>query len=305
MRSAPDFRKELPFVQERGVAFEGEGGFYASRINEGGSVQFIRNPPIPLKEWVIKSFGDTEPVEIDYVPGTCYKRIWRPLVCTGTLHKTISQEKLNDSLVSLRILLSKLEDLFETVEPSANNSSAYGHKIREILLLACMEVESSLSAVLKENNYSSPGRLTTNDYVKLLEPMLLDGYELSLQSHPNFPPFSPFKGWEVKHPTGSLTWYDAYNKTKHDREDELKLATLGNAVMAVGAAVVVFYAQFGLHFATGVFDQKSLLIRNIFRLVTLDFKKYDMQFYIPKMTLQTGLSATPSPEWNVVDYPFL
>jgi hypothetical protein len=59
-----------------------------------------------------------------------------------------------------------------------------------------MEVESSWTAVLKENGYPSRGRLTTNDYVKLLHPMFLDGYEQSLQSYPTFPAFTPFKGWD-------------------------------------------------------------------------------------------------------------
>lgn len=304
MKSGPDFREERTFAPERGVAFEGEGGIFTSSVNMGGPVGFGGDLSIPLKEWVVKSLGDTGAVETDYLPGTCFRRIWRPLVCAGTLYKTIDQKKLNDSFVSLRMLLSKLVDLFETVEPNTANSSVYGHKIREILLLACMEVESSLSAVLKENGYSSAGRLTTNDYVKLFQPMLLDGYELALQSYPDFPPFSPFKGWDAKQPTGSLTWYDAYNKTKHDREDELKLATLGNAVMAVGAAVVVFHAQFGLNFGTGVLDQKSPVIRNVFRIVTLDFKKYEREFYIPRVFLQAGTSPTPSPDWNVINYPF-
>ncbi len=306
IRSGSDFSEERSFLHERGVALEGEGGFFASGLNEGGLAHFIGNPSVTLKEWVTGSFGDTAPVESSYVPGTCYKRIWRPLVCVGTLSKTISQEKLYDSFVSLRMLLNKLEDLFETLEPSEANLSAYGHKIREILLLACMEVESSWSAVLKENGYSPAGRLTTNDYVKLLEPMLLDGYELSLQSYPHFPPFTPFKDWDVSNPTGSLPWYDAYNKTKHDREEELKLATLSNAVMAVGAVVVMFHAQFGLNFGTGVFDQKSPIIRNIFRIVTTGFKKYERAFYIPRMTLQAGTPPTPTPDWNwdLVNYPF-
>lgn len=208
-KCGPYFGEECSFLHKRGVAFEGERAFFASGLNEGGIIHFISTPSMTLKEWVARSFGDTEPVESEYIPGTCHKRISRPLVCSGTLYKTVSQEKLNGSFVSLRMLLNKLEDLFETVEPSESNLSAYGHRIRKILLLACMEVESSWSAVLKENGYSSNGQFTTNDYVKLCEPMLLDGYELSLQSYPHFPSFTPFKDWEVSNPTKSLAWYDA------------------------------------------------------------------------------------------------
>ncbi len=157
----------------------------------------------------------------------------------------------------------------------------------------------------KENCYSSTGNLTTKDYVKLLTAMLLDGYRLSLQSYPTFPSFAPFEGWSAAHPTQSLVWYDAYNKTKHDREENLKLATLHNAVQAVGAAVVMFHAQFGLNFGTGVFDQKTPVIRNVFRIVT-DFKKHWQECYIPKLTVaqNASLNPTPSFDWIPINYQF-
>jgi hypothetical protein len=201
--------------------------------------------------------------------------------------------------------LSKLEELFETIEPSKENLSAYGLKIREVLLLACMEVESSWSAVLKENKYTTTGALTTNDYVKLLTPMALDSYKLSLRSYPHFPAFTPFENWDAQRPTASLAWYDAYNKTKHDREENLKLGTLHNAVQAVGAAVVMFYAQFGLNFGTGTFDQKNPVIRNTFNVIT-DFDKHWKECYIPKLTVVDAAIPNPVPsfDWALVDYPF-
>jgi hypothetical protein len=282
--------------------------FFASGVNHGGEVHCV---PIPgstftdLNDWVAKSFGDTQPKESDYVLGTFYKRMWRPVACGGRPNHILYQEKLNESFVSLRILLTKLENLFETIEPNKDNLLVYGHKIREVILLACMEVESSLAAVLKENAYISSARLTTNDYVKLLAPMFLDAYQLSLQSYPSFPSFTPFAGWDLNNPTTSLGWYDAYNKTKHDREENLKSATLENAVYAVGASVVMFHAQFGLNFGTGFFDQKSPLIRNIFRIIT-KFEKYEKEFYIPKFELQSE-SGKASPmvlDWTALNYQF-
>jgi hypothetical protein len=222
-RQGSNFDQDFFFHHERGVAFEGANVFFASGVNHGGEVHSARTPSTTfgdLKDWVTKSFGDAQPVESNYILGTYYKRIWRPLACGGRPPNVVYQEKLNESFVSLRILLTKLENLFETIEPNQANLSAYGHKIREIILLACMEVESSWTAVLKENGYSS-ARLSTNDYVKLLKPMFLDAYELSLQSYPHFPKFTPFGGWDGSNPTTSLSWYDAYNKTKHDREENL------------------------------------------------------------------------------------
>ncbi|MHB8651946.1 MAG: hypothetical protein ACYC8S_02310 [Minisyncoccota bacterium] len=307
-KQEPKFAQDFFFHHECGVAFEGQDAFFASGVNHGGEVHFVKVSSatfIDIKDWVTKSFGDSEPVESNYILGTYYKRMWRPLACGSRPFNIAYQEKLNESFVSLRILLGKLENLFETIEPNKDNLLVYGHKIREVILLACMEVESSWTAVLKENGYSSP-RLTTKDYVKLLNPMLLDGYELSLQSYPNFPTFTPFQGWDVSKPTASLNWYDSYNKTKHDREENLKSATLENAVYAIGAAVVMFHAQFGLNFGTGFFDQKSPIIRNIFKIVTTGFEKYEKEFYIPKFELDSH-SGKPNPlmlDWTAINYPF-
>jgi hypothetical protein len=307
-KSGTDFRNNFSFHHEHGVAFHNQDALFASGVNHGGSVHFAtsNNPSlIVLKDWIAKSFGDTNPVESTYIPGTVYKRIFRPLASTGSFYRAISQE-LTESFVSLRILLNKLEELFETLEPAKENLSAYGHKIREILLLACMEVESSWSAVLKDNAYASPsGRLTTNDYVKLLTPMLLDSYELSLQSYPRLPSFTPFVNWDASYPTESLTWYDAYNKTKHDREENLKFATLQNAIHSVGAAVVMFHAQFGFQFGLTGMDQKGPVIRNVFRIVS-HFDKYPHECYKPKYELLESTAPTPTPsfDWQSINYPF-
>ncbi|SRR5713101_3878112 len=146
-----DFKQEFNFPHERGVAFYFDNTFFASGVNEGGSVHFLEVSHASLaslKVWIAKTFADTNPIESQYKPGTIYKRMYRPLASGGSFYRAILQEKVTESFVSLHILLKKLEELFETVEPTEANLSAYGHKIREILLLACMEVESSWSAVL-------------------------------------------------------------------------------------------------------------------------------------------------------------
>src|SRR5229473_2860380 len=98
-----DFKQEFNFPHERGVAF-----------------------------YFDKTFADTNPIESQYKPGTIYKRMYRPLASGGSFYRAILQEKVTESFVSLHILLKKLEELFETVEPTEANLSAYGHKIREI-----------------------------------------------------------------------------------------------------------------------------------------------------------------------------
>jgi hypothetical protein len=63
--------------------------------------------------------------------------------------------------------------------------------------------------------------------------------------YPNLRTFSPFSKWNASAATKSIPWYDAYNQTKHNRERDFGVATLENAIDAVVAAVIVFYAQFG------------------------------------------------------------
>jgi hypothetical protein len=141
--------------------------------------------------------------------------------------------------------------------------------------------------------------------MKLLTPMLLDSYQLSLQSYPHFPPFTPFGGWDAAAPTKSLTWYDAYNKTKHDREENLKFATLQNAVQAVGATVVMFHAQFGLQSGLTGVEHKNSIIHNIFRIVT-NFNKQQRECYIPRLDVLANAPPTPTPsfDWKEINHPF-
>lgn len=127
-------------------------------------------------------------------------------------------------------------------------------------------------------------------------------YTLSLQSYPGFPQISPFKDWDPGNPTASLDWYDAYNRTKHDREDNLSLATLDNAVKSVGAAVVMFYAQFGFTLGPTGGDLKSPIIRNIFRS-QVDFEKHWQECYVPRFTLVDNDPKPLSSDWTPTNYP--
>jgi len=148
------------------------------------------------------------------------------------------------SAVSCSRLIRRLESLFGVIESSNANKNAYGQAPRDLLLLASMEVESALAGVLREHGYT-PGNWTTRDYVRLRDVLCLDSFEVSLHDYPNYPPFCPFAGWTPEQPTQSIAWYDAYNKVKHNREENMELATLGHALESVGAALVVFCAQFG------------------------------------------------------------
>ena len=309
-----NFTQEINFSHQRGVAYESNNIYFASGINRGGHVLFLSAEEakrMSLEKWIELSFGDSQPASIEKMPGRIYKRIFRPIAIPNSgLPRGISydEEVLVSSAVSLKMLIRRMETLFETVEPVGANLKTYGHSIRELLLLACMEVESAWSAVLRDNGYSSRATFSTNDYVKLAAPMLLDAYELSLSSYSGFPSFYPFKNWDMTKPTQSLDWYDAYNKTKHDRETYLSLATLENVVRAVGAVVVMFNAQFGYRPLIPGSHQFEGPVQNIFKFVTIDMEKYEKEFYLPEMTLDLSqpehLKAQGSLQWKAENYPF-
>jgi hypothetical protein len=60
-----------------------------------------------------------------------------------------------------------------------------------------------------------------------------------------------------------LTWYDAYNKTKHNADAHLADATLGNATTAVAAVVVMLLAQFGVKDVVATDAGKMFLIERV------------------------------------------
>ena len=198
-----------------GVAYFSAARWWYSGLNFGGSTLAV---PITdqdvgaIKVWIGETFGDLKPLESTYRPGTAYRRISLPLNTVGSMHNAVDTNALTQSFVALKLLLTKMQDFFETVDPAEGNMQAYSHKIRELLLLAAMEVEAPWTAVLRANGYAEP-RPTTKDDVKLLAPMLLDGFGLKLRSYPEFPLLTPYKGWSVQAPTQSLGWYDALSRT--------------------------------------------------------------------------------------------
>jgi hypothetical protein len=148
------------------------------------------------------------------------------------------------SLSQLALLCERLAFVFRTIEPESTNLEAYGHEIRNLFIIACTEVETQWKAILNANHYTGD-RWTTNDFVKLLAPLRLADYEINLPLYPGIPALSPFHKWNANQPTQSLTWYDAYNATKHDREKNFSQATMSNVINAIAACAILLIAQFG------------------------------------------------------------
>jgi hypothetical protein len=115
----------------------------------------------------------------------------------------------------------------------------------------CIEVEANFRAILKENIYSPTTRAgesipekkwNIDHFKKVNKTHHLDEYSVEL-------PFwkggsnirRPFQEWKTG-PT--LSWYQAYNQSKHDRLNNFELACFGNLIDAYTGLFVLLSSQF-------------------------------------------------------------
>ena len=88
------------------------------------------------------------------------------------------------------------------VNPADDNLETFGGAIRDIIILACTEVEAQWKGVLEAHNVNpiNGRQYNTRDYVKLLPAMRLDAYEVKLIRIPDCPT-GPFIRWNADEPT--------------------------------------------------------------------------------------------------------
>ena len=157
------------------------------------------------------------------------------------------------------------------VEPSKEGLKAYSHKARELLFLACSDLECSL----KKYNFGKNDSM--KDYVKLTEYIDLTRYKLSLVGYTNPYKCCPFENWSKEEPSKSISWYDAYNKLKHNRDKNFHLATLENCINAIAANIILFAVRYSPRYLYEKDDVCSNLIKS-----SLDYRiENSMDFYIP------------------------
>lgn len=185
-------------------------------------------------------------------PGEFYPRMARPIDQhpTDGLGWNPSAQSHADIIAiargQLAALTRQLDRICQTVHPTEKTFSTFGHDIRNLLILACTEVETHWRGVLVANGQIKD-RYDTRDYVVLRDAMKLDEYAVVFPNYPWLAALKPYERWgRTGKPTQDLNWYDAYNAVKHNREAEFERATLGHAFEAVTACVIMMAAQFGL-----------------------------------------------------------
>jgi len=131
---------------------------------------------------------------------------------------------------------------------------------------------------------------TTKDYVRLLDVLFLNEYECTFKGHSGMPVIKPFNGWDSSSSTKSLSWYDAYNKTKHNRASNFSDANLYNVIQAVMANIVLYivkFSPFPMQEESGTFN--SLINQYFrFRLTNTNEKKH----YIPLIEIPSPFSSS-------------
>lgn len=145
------------------------------------------------------------------------------------------------------LLIQKdLQRLFEFVEPSDGNLETHSFRIHELLMRTCIEVEANFKAILKENTFNPPGRSekrwNIHDYWKVNKTHRLSSYKIHVPIWDGAQStFTPFQRWAT---AADLDWYQAYNRSKHDRHHEFKEANLRHLLNAVSGLLVVLSSQF-------------------------------------------------------------
>ena len=194
--------------------------------------------------------------------GQCYHSIYRPILtetfftdyfssrqnkCIPTeTYKDLpitNQQEYSNQLRQLEIILDDLAEVFKVVAPHSKQFSVYGHAIRNIIILACTELDARMQNILVSNGVQSIGKyFEMLDYYKLKDSLKLDEYELSFYRYGDLGTFSPFSTWENDE---QLKWYKAYNQIKHNREKHFAEAKLFNAINAIMAYAIILIAQYG------------------------------------------------------------
>lgn len=195
--------------------------------------------------------------------GSYYPRVWRGIpsgrgFMEGYSSKPPTMAEHSSKLLSTvaaTSLFQELEQLFRYVEPVPSNATSFGHRMRELLILACTEVEASWRGVIVANSsVIKSSAYTTRDYVKLVPLLHLEEWSVRLKWYSDYETIWPFRGWNPDRPTKSLPWYDAYNAVKHDREGNFSRASLQHLLAAMAAVHVLQAAQWGPDIYSEVFQ---------------------------------------------------
>ncbi len=154
------------------------------------------------------------------------------------------------------LLIQKdLLKLFEFIEPADINLKTYSYRVYDLFMRICIEVEANFKAILRENDYTpifksgkkkneyrNESLWNIKDYKRINKTHHLDSYSVEYPIwNGKEQRFQPFKDWKT---TDSLSWYNAYNKCKHNRYEAFSLANFENLLDSFAGLFVLLSSQF-------------------------------------------------------------
>ena len=294
----PGWVNTVHLNQPRGMAYD--AGSHFVHFYGTGSDLFVVSVGLTatekknglLNDWATKVFGAKDIRNAKHAPGTTVAGVWRPGLyfleeTLQGLGNTEAEQRAAEQ--ALRLLVERLDELLLYIEPDHHGLKAFSHKTRELLILGSTEVENTWKYHMRLSGASpSNGRdFTTNDYVRLLTPLYLADFEVLVKPYAAVAPMRPFARWNAGAPTTSLPWYDAYNKTKHDRSAHFAEATLEHCFSAVAANLVMFATRFS---PFPLIEGRGPLAPLVNHLFTLRLHNPDpTTFYVPKLKLPAGM----------------
>ena len=129
--------------------------------------------------------------------------------------------------------------------PSKQNKNTYSDEFMKIILLSCSEIDSILKVICKENNVILKDKdYNMYEYAKVLEKQDdIKDWAFSpvcdtSSRDKSFICF-PFKNLDPQKPYAGLSWWEAYQKLKHNRVENAIIGNLENAVYAITAHFVL------------------------------------------------------------------
>lgn len=179
-----------------------------------------------------------------------YYRIYRPSIRHNAFDNPTSgyerdalflpEAEKKSMIMAARLIIDDFERLFEFIEPHTSNEKVFSHRIYELLLRACTEVEASCKGMLQANGHAAN---SMEDYKKIEQATHLSGYTVQYTNwtSSNYS-VQPFVSWATG---GSLSWYKAYNDVKHNRWQKFKQANLKNLLDAISGLLCLIHAQIG------------------------------------------------------------
>lgn len=204
-----------------------------------------------------KLTGLLEIFEFESNSGTYFPSIARPLKSHSMYNPNaeVENELAKTFLRDNNSITNDIEACFDVASAAPANYQTYGAQFEKIIYFACVGVESLFSKILFDNGYEIKNA-GTKTFVRLKIALRIDEYKLTLVYYPWMPALKPFQGWDTSHPSASLSWFDAYNSLKHDKQRNRHKATMENALNAAAAHYVMTYAVFGTQMFNGYFSDK-------------------------------------------------